>query len=309
MNNYIVTTTINLPTKATLLYCEKKDWNFIIVGDSKTPHEAYQALEKKYSHVVYLSPEMQEKRYKALSDSIGWKTVERRNIGYLYAYQEGADIVATVDDDNVPLPHWGKNILVGNTIDVECYEPENGIFDPLSVTKANYLWHRGYPVQLLQTRNTITKVANENRKVLVQADLWNGDPDIDAIARITFCPLVDYNEITKPYCSNKISPFNSQNTFLAREVLPFYALFPYIGRMEDIWGAYVLQYYFPNSVIYNSPSVVQERNEHDLVKDLEDEVIGYRHSLSLLLDLKNYENYLPEPTKVFYELYRKSYTS
>ena len=37
MKKAIVTTTINPPTKASLAYAAKRDWDFIVVGDTKTP--------------------------------------------------------------------------------------------------------------------------------------------------------------------------------------------------------------------------------------------------------------------------------
>lgn len=307
MNRYIVTTTIQSPTKATLRFCKMRDWKFVIVGDLKTPHEAYKRLEKKYSNVTYLSPEYQKKRYKQLSEVIGWRSIQRRNVGFVYAYEEGADVVATIDDDNIPYKTWGENLYIGKTISVACYEPRNGIFDPLSVTKANQLWHRGYPIELLQTRKEVRCIGKIKRKVLVQADLWEGDPDVDAIARLTYRPIVNYSDVKGPYCSNKISPFNSQNTFLAREVLPFYAVLPYVGRMDDIWGGYILQKYFPNSVVYNKPTVYQERNKQDLIKNLENEIIGYRNSLQLIKHLSSYVTYLPPETQQFYKIYRSMY--
>lgn len=307
MNKYIVTTTINPPTKAIIQFCKRKDWKLIVVGDLKTPHEAYRQLKKKYPNVLCLSPDEQGKMYRKLSTSIGWKTVERRNIGFVYAYNEGADIIASIDDDNIPYAAWGTNLYVGNVISVGCYEPKNGIFDPLSITKDNYLWHRGYPIELLQTKNNVKYKGKIKRKVLVQADLWNGDPDIDAIARLTYRPMVRYSEIKEPYCSNSISPFNSQNTFLAREVFPHYAVLPYIGRMEDIWGGYILQRYFPGSVIYNVATVFQDRNKQDLIKNLEDEIVGYRNTLDLVKHLTSYEKFLPEATKRFYDIYRASF--
>ena len=77
--------------------------------------------------------------------------------------------------------------------------------------------------------------------------------------------------------------------------------------MDDIWGAYILQYYFPNSVIYNKASVYQDRNVQDLVTNLENEIIGYRNTLKLIQDLKNYENFLPEKAKQFFEIYKNSF--
>lgn len=310
MKKFIVTTTINQPTKATLKFAEiadRDDWTFMIVGDTKTPHEEYIALEEKHNNVIYLSPEMQEEKYKEISDIIGWRTIQRRNIGFIFAYHMGADILATVDDDNIPYDNWGQNLYVGKTIDVDLYEPELNVFDPLSITKDNYIWHRGYPIEYLQKRHRVEYKGKTERKVLVQADLWDGDPDIDAMARLTYKPIVKYSDITEPYCSNAIAPFNSQNTFLAREVIPFYSVLPFTGRMDDIWGGYILQHYFPNSVIYAPASVYQDRNVQDLITNLEKEVIGYRNTLQLIENLVSFEKIIPKESLEYYNLYKKQF--
>jgi hypothetical protein len=310
MKKIIVTTTINSPTTATIKFAEiaqRDNWGFIIVGDTKTPHDEYLQMELKYPNVKYLTPEEQEKHHKEISDFIGWRTIQRRNIGFIVAYKMGADIVATVDDDNIPYENWGQNLYVGKTIDVDLYEPELNVFDPLSVTKDNYIWHRGYPIEYLQKRHMVEYKGKTKRKVLIQADLWDGDPDIDAMARLTYKPIVKYSDIKEPYCSNKISPFNSQNTFLSRDVIPYYSVLPFTGRMDDIWGGYILQNYFPNSVIYNSSSVYQDRNLQDLITNLEKEIIGYRKTYDLINNLHNFEGILPEKVIEFYNLYRKQF--
>lgn len=303
----IVTTTINPPSTATMKFCEKKGWNFIIVGDTKTPHEKYQELEKKYPHVTYMTPEIQEKKYKKLSDFLGWRTIERRNVGFVEAYNMGAEIIATVDDDNIPYESWGENVLVNKEVSVDMYEPAVNVFDPLSVTDHKFIWHRGYPVELLNERFRVEYKGKVKRKVLVQADLWDGDPDIDAIARLTMKPIVKFSEVTEPFCSNRIAPFDSQNTFVSREAIPYYTMFPFIGRMDDIWGAYVMQHFLPDSVIFNKASVYQDRNVQDLVTNLENEIIGYRHTYKLLNDLPNFENYLPEKAVGFFKLYQSQF--
>jgi hypothetical protein len=142
--------------------------------------------------------------------------------------------------------------------------------------------------------------------VLVQADFWDGDPDIDALCRLSKKPIVKFNEFN-PFCSNQVSPFNSQNTFLSRKVIPYYSVLPHIGRMDDIWGSYILQNYFPNSVIYCKPSVYQDRNVQDLITNLEKEIIGYRKTFDLLNDLENYQNYLPSESNKFWETYKKQF--
>jgi len=297
MRKFIVTTTISKPSKALYKFLEKKDWDIIIVGDLKTPHSEYESLPCLYMH-----PDYQNQKYADLSDKIGWNKIQRRTLGFMEAFGLGADIIATVDDDNIPYDDWGQNIHVGKEIEVDCYDPVNEVFDPLSVTNYNNLWHRGYPLSLVKTKNDVTYLGKIKRKVLVQADLWDGDPDIDAVERIAWSPLVKFN-VNAPYCSNKISPFNSQNTFIAREVIPFYLALPFVGRMDDIWPSYIIQQFFPNSVIYNKATVYQERNPQNLITNLKNEVLGYETTLSLLRDLKNWMTYLPETAQLVYKSY------
>jgi hypothetical protein len=146
------------------------------------------------------------------------------------------------------------------------------------------------------------------RKVLVQADLWDGDPDIDAMARLTIKPIVKFPNNLSPYGSTNIAPFNSQNTFLSREVIPYYCVLPHIGRMDDIWGSYIMQHYFPNSVVYNKASVYQDRNEQDLIENLENEILGYKNTLSLIKDLPNWKKHLPFESLNFIDLYQEALT-
>ena len=296
MRKIIVTTTINPPTEALEKFMHSK-WQIIVVGDLKTPHEAYKNLD-----VIYMSPEDQEKKYPGLSKTIGWNCIQRRSMGFVEAYRMGADIVATVDDDNIPYPNWGQNLMVGQEMELDCYHTELPVFDPLSVTTCNQVWHRGFPIELIPKRLDVTK-SRVKRKILVQADLWDGDPDVDAIGRIAFAPKAEFRNA--PFCSDKMSPFNSQNTFMAREVIPHYLLFPHCGRMDDIWASYVLQDKFPGCVAYGTATVFQKRNKHNLAKDLEDEMLGYKYNLQMVNDIKNYKKLLPPETLPFIDEYER----
>lgn len=308
MKKFIITTTINEPTEATIKFCkiaDEKDFTFVIIGDTKTPHVSYKNLTDVYNNVVYLSPVDQDILYPELSEIIGWKTIQRRNIGFVYAYQNGADVVATVDDDNIPYENWGDNILLGQEIEVDEYENTScPYFDALSTTEHNDLWHRGFPIEYLQVKNNIEYKGKTKVTPMVQAEFWDGDPDIDAICRLSKKPIVKFNSF-EPFTTKQLTPFNSQNTFIHRDVLKYYSVFPYTGRMDDIWGSYVLQHHFPNSVIFAKASVYQARNPQDLVRNLENEVIGYRNTLNLLDNLKDYWGLLPDKTVEYFNIYQK----
>ena len=300
LKKFIVCTSINKPTLAVKKFDLMKDWNLVIVGDKKTPKNY------KLKNGVYLSPKKQEKIDKKLSDLIGWNCIQRRNFGILYAWKNGADIVAVVDDDNIPYKNWGKNLLINNKTKVNFYKTNALAFDPISVTNHKNLWHRGFPIQILDKRNNVKK----KKKIIkpdIQADFWNGDPDIDAICRMEHHPICNFKDKYFPLASNKVSPFNSQNTFISKKVLPHYFLFPHIGRMDDIWASfYVLSKGF--KVAYNKASVFQKRNEHDLTKDMLKEFIGYENNLNLIKDLKkntkNINSYIPERSRLAFLRYQ-----
>ena len=101
-NKYIITTTINNPTEAIHKFDQMQDWKLIVIGDKKTPSD-YNLVNG-----IYLSPEDQENYDKDLSDAIGWNCIQRRNFGLLKAFELGAEVIATIDDDNIPLDNWGK---------------------------------------------------------------------------------------------------------------------------------------------------------------------------------------------------------
>ena len=296
MNKFIVTTTINPVTEAIVKFQALKDWQLVVVGDLKTPQDYHLV------NGTFLSPQQQEGIDKELSDLVGWNCIQRRNFGLLYAYQKGADVVAVVDDDNVPLPHWGKDLLVGSEAEVHFYDCHEPAFDPLGATNHGNLWHRGFPLQFISSR----KYAPPKRKkvrVDVQADFWNLDPDIDAVCRMEHAPECQFQDGYFPMASNAMSPFNSQNTFLSRAVLKNYFLFPHVGRMDDIWAAFFAQSQGA-SVVYNKASVNQYRNRHDFTEDMKAEYLGYEYNHKIVKDIKFLKSVLPEKSAQAFARYQ-----
>lgn len=320
MNKVIVTTTINRPTKALMKYANMKDWTLVIVGDKKTPHDLYES----FSHWIYLSPEYQEKMDNNLSNLIGWNCIQRRNFGFIYAYNYGADIIATIDDDNIPYDSWENSLVIDRKVITNEYfsREYNRICDPISVTGIKKLWHRGYPIQELKNKNKISSLPEKALDNFdAQAGFWNGNPDIDAICRMEHNPTnIRFRKRKFPFCFSigEFSPFNSQNTFIKRDALKDYFMFPHIGRMDDIWASYFFEF-AKHRVVYTKPTVYQERNEHNLTKDFENEILGYRKTNELLDYLYRIRikadieeaidkcTLLPERTRAAYRQYRENF--
>lgn len=306
MNNVIVTTTIQPPTDAIRKFDALKGWHLIVVGDLKTPRNY------RLKRGCYFSPRAQEKYNRRLSDLIGWNTHARRNLGHLLAADLGAQVVAMVDDDNIPLAHWGKDLLVGADARVRFYRTRAAAFDPIGATNYPHLWHRGFPLQLVETR-AYRAVTHKTVRVDVQADFWNGDPDVDAIARIAYRPACTFSRDVFPFASDKPSPFNSQNTFVSRRALPYCFVLPFVsprGREGDIWMAYHMCA-MGFTVVYQRPSVRQERNAHDLMADMRDEMVGYRRNIDIVTAIGDgtyrKEHFWPIRARRAFEAYRRSF--
>jgi hypothetical protein len=239
----LVTTTIQPPTLATRKLLKYKDWDFVIAGDVSTPHESYQVLEKEHTNLKYLHPNEQTALHPLLSELIGWKCIQRRNMAFFYAYKHKRyHTMGTFDDDNIFDDAWDGTTLVGKKTFIKSFSCDEPVLDPFHALDLNY-HHRGFPLTLVCQRNKSTLIQTSKECVVdVEAPIPEGDPDIDAITRITQQPSLKLSDIQKaqlPFTSDKIMPFNSQCTFLRASLLPFYMMIPHIGRYDDIFGAYL----------------------------------------------------------------------
>ena len=88
---------------------------------------------------------------------IGWNCIQRRNFAIILAYKMGADIISTIDDDNIPLSNWNKNLIIHKKIKASKYITNEDAFDPISVTNYKNLWHRGFPLQILKIKIKIKR--------------------------------------------------------------------------------------------------------------------------------------------------------
>lgn len=299
--NYIVSTTINAPTPAMRRFAEMPGWRLVVAGDLKTPHEAWKDIDADY-----LSPDDQDAIDPTLSELIGWKCIQRRGMAVVHAMRNGAELIATVDDDNLPNDLWGKDIIAGQRVSLREYECDLPAFDPLSGTGYQHLWHRGFPIQWLAKRGANRTTVTET-DIDVQAMLWDGDPDIDAICRMEHSPICEFDTV-QPYTANKPMPFNSQNTIITAKAARDWFCFPGIGRMDDIWGGYIAQAR-GHRVAFTAATVVQERIGHDITRNFEAEIIGYTktHELiqALATDPEAWRRFVPERSGEAFDRYQE----
>lgn len=293
----IVTTTINIP-KLLIKYAQNarryghKELDFVVIGDRKSPPETADFC-KSVPHYPceYLDIPAQKEyltRFPELWEHLRFDSIQRRNIGILMAYENGADVVITIDDDNFVMDQdfVGFHAVVGTTPELPAYSSTSGWYNVCACLATDHdvpFYHRGFPQKMRWTEETQFSCGFRlQRRVAVNAGLWIDNPDLDALTRMDRQIVVrgfngqwpGRNFVLNP---GTWSPFNSQNTALMRDAVPAYFLSPYNGRYDDIWGSYILTRiaeHFEDVVAYGEPLVRQERNPHDLWKDLDVERNG-----------------------------------
>jgi len=279
MRTAIVTTTINVPTL--LKDYKKLKCDIIVIGDKRTPPETATFCEQ--NDISYFDVKSQLhylKRFPELKKYLPYNSIQRRNIGILMAYEAGYEKIVTIDDDNYMLNRkylkehkLGKRKICTVSSDTGWFNVCKGLIDK----KRRTFYHRGFPLEK-RTDEMYILSQPEKKNVVVNAGLWLGDPDIDAMTRLYYlADPIDARQYPNPDIALEIgtwSPFNSQNTALHRDIIPAYFLHPYIGRYDDIWASYVVKKiadHLGDYIAFGRPLVDQKRNVHNYWKDLDKE--------------------------------------
>ena len=290
----LITTTIYVPQVLSLYRSFDESVEFFVAGDRKTPHDEVKSFIRTVGNARYYSVEDQEKLGYRSSEIIGWNKIMRRNIALLEAVRSGADVIVTIDDDNIPVnADYFSDFrrLFRQPFKGLMAAPKSGWFD-IGGLLTPTVFHRGFPYDQRQGDRGYKIAPVTGQKIGVAAGLWMGDPDIDAMQRITNGPMVlDCSELVRaglvvsPSC---MTVFNSQNTAFLRELAPLLMVWISVGRYDDIWASYVTQRVMRESdyaVHFGRPFVWQERNTQNLWNNLRDEVMGMETTPRFVRDL------------------------
>lgn len=262
--------------------CKKNNTPFIVIGDTKSP--ASFSLEG----CDFWSVERQQQLPFEFAKLCPTRHYARKNIGYLVAIQNGSTELVETDDDNIPRPEFWQ--AKTRQVTSRAFE-QTGWVNVYHYFTEKMIWPRGYPLEELQKVQTpIDTLPEITVDCPIQQGLADENPDVDAVYRLTYpLPLNFELKAKLALGKNAWSPFNSQNTYWYKEAfalmyLPSYCSF----RMTDIWRSYVAQriaWECGWSVLYHEPTVWQERNEHNLMKDFEDEIPGYTNNFKICKEL------------------------
>lgn len=280
MKRALVITTIAPPSAAVLRFpALLPDWRIYVVGDRKTP------VPWRVDGIEFLpfSPARS-----TLDTVIPSDRYSRKNLGYLAAIRDGADVVVETDDDNFPYDSFGsrldRTVFGAPVLDpgwVNVYRP---------FTRQG-IWPRGFPLSRVAAslESTLSCGPLVGEQCPIQQCLVDGDPDVDAIYRLTIGRSASFTGVPLILRPGTYSPLNSQNTIWWKETYPLLYLPSYVSwRVCDIWRGLVAVAVAEArgwSVGVLPPTARQDRNPHDLMRDFRDELPVYLDTEAVLMQV------------------------
>jgi hypothetical protein len=306
MTPTVVVTSINPPTEAMQALARQSmasDHNFIVIGDAKSPADfhlegcRFLRLDEQYE-TGFLLAEICPKNHYA-----------RKNIGYLLAIHEQAGLIIDTDDDN--LPRDGFFEPRQRVVRVGAVDANNWINVYAYFTTAK-IWPRGLPLDAVDNVwQSYEQLVIEELDCPIQQGLADENPDVDAIYRLILpLPQSFLKDRQVALKAGSWCPFNSQNTTWWPDAYPLLFLPAYCSfRMTDIWRSFVAQRIaWENGwcVLFHEPTVWQDRNPHDLMRDFADEVPGYLNNRNIAqqlgaLSIQEGPDNIPDNMRLCYE--------
>ena len=277
----VVVTSISAPNPVLRSLAEgagARGQRFVVVGDEKSPADFALAGCDFYGLGAQRATGF------AFAGLCPVRHYARKNLGYLLAIRGGASVIVETDDDNFPREgFWGER---RRTQSVPVSEGAGWVNAYRYFTEAN-IWPRGLPLD--RVRDAVAgfdALAVSDADCPIQQGLADENPDVDAVYRLVAeLPQSFRQDRRVALGAGSWCPFNSQNTTWWADAFPLLYLPAYCSfRMTDIWRSFVAQRIAWEqgwAVLFHEPTVRQERNEHNLMRDFSDEVPGYLHNDSI----------------------------
>ncbi|MEI8273865.1 MAG: STELLO glycosyltransferase family protein, partial [Paludibacter sp.] len=266
---YIVITSINQPTEAVIKFAKIEGYSLIVVGDKKSSDNF------NLDNCQFLSIKDQEEMNFFLIKGLPYNHYSRKMIGYLEAIKNGAEAIIDTDDDNIPYEDWSFPNFEGS---FDKIPEERGFINIYKLFTTKKIWPRGLPLNKINKSDKLDEIL---QNIKCNVGIWQGladeDPDVDAIYRLVDDSPCFFEKRDPVVCSvGSISPFNTQNTIIRKELFPLLYLPSTVTfRYTDILRGLIAQpimWLYGYELGFTKATVIQKRNPHDYYKDFLSEI-------------------------------------
>jgi hypothetical protein len=298
--NYIIITSINPITEAVKKFSKIDGWHTVIIADTKS-------VRYDYENITFLDINDQEKLNFSSFETTPFKNYARKNLGYLYAIKNNANLIYDTDDDTFPYEDWSvQDFNCENTIQ------SSNFINPFEFFTEEKCWARGTPLSQINQKNQYS-INFINSKIGVWQGIIDDDSDFDAIYRLTSNKHIKFDKDKKiAIDKNCYSVFNTQSTLWNKELnCLLYIPISVDFRFSDILRGYIAQkimWEFNYKLGFHSPNTYQIRNQHDYFTDFLGEISMYQNVPkvieilnSVIIDGKTIENSLIKIYNLLYQ--------
>lgn len=277
---YSAITTIQEPTQCVEDLVKRladSSAKLVVAGDKKGPR-TFSSTSTNWP-VEFLSLDQQNAAGFSITENLPTGHYARKNVAYLHAMKLGATCIYETDDDNAPNSHWAvREETVNGTQTVQGAQSQ--WVNVYKYFTGENIWPRGLPLDEIMKPLPALDASNSSIRAPIQQGLVNGSPDVDAIWRLVMDRPFDFENKPSVYLPpGNWCPFNTQSTWWWPIAYPLMYVPSYCSfRMCDIWKSFVAQrclWAMDLGVVFHSPEVDQDRNEHNLQTDFDHEVPGY----------------------------------
>ena len=304
-----VITTIFTPSEAVGRFTYLTEWCLVIVADKEKPESyIFHTTRGVDQRVVFLTAKDQENIGSEFVKSLPWHSFGRKNVGYLFAVANGAEVIFDFDDDNM-LKFWIQGATTDTDLWIDKYADmnkpllvraaggKNLFFNPYPCLNSPAdIWPRGFPLSLSRNhcyseQTVISEEKIDHKTIGVLQSTADHSPDVDAVLRLVANEELEDFAFQRPpsekYSSLPLflemgtySPYNAQATLhFSRAFHALYLPVTVAGRVSDIWRSYVAQAIFSITEtrwgFLPRPLVVQDRNPHSNMADFSAEIPLY----------------------------------
>lgn len=276
VKTFAVVTTIQPPTPSIDVLLERVQEHgigLVVMGDLKGP------FEYSRSGVDFYPLARQQQLALPLAAKLPTNHYSRKNLGFLVAMSQGAACIYETDDDTAPLPTW-----MPRKATTEAHlEETQGWVNVYQYFDCDGIWPRGFPLEEIRpAAEQVPSDSFELHKLIspIHQGLVSGSPDVDAVWRLTQERIISFSQnVSVALGAGAWCPFNSQNTWWWMPAFPLMYLPSHCSfRMTDIWRSFVAQrclWELDYPVVFHSPEVYQQRNQHNHLDDFRAEIPGY----------------------------------
>ena len=253
------TTTDNFSNVETLLRYVGSEWCLLILGDRYNHTEWL-----KHKRSIYLSSQQQLSLPLKIGKLWSNTSFHSKNIGFLFAIHEGAQIILDLDSNYVPTELKGQYFPVFKTasdfaMPILPLDNTEILWNPYAYFEARNSWPRGFPGKSVSTLPDGESVIKQRCLPVVQQYLVGNRRDVNKQKVTNVFDTDRTNSVAAPH--SLFAPYNSLATVHLYESFWSLLLPQTVDQsVSDIWRSYISQHLFhllPGTCVVFTPPAVK----------------------------------------------------